>query len=117
MSCDVWGHFASYRQSRNASRLYVFVPFILHLQVNNGVVLHFYGPSGPSTSSLHVRLGETTAQDLNIDLGTPSRIYYKDDERMAIHSPNSQLDDESQSTDCKSCVLVEQSLVMVIRLL
>ncbi|KAF8556960.1 UPF0183-domain-containing protein [Imleria badia] len=69
------------------------------VKVNNGVVLHFYGPSGLSTSSLHVRLGETTAQDLNIDLGTPSRIYYKDDERMAIHSPNPQLEDESQSTD------------------
>ena len=80
-------------------------------------MLHSYGPSGPSASSLHVRLGETTAQDLNIDLGTPSRIYYKDDERMAIHSPSPQLEDESQSTDCKSCVLVERSPVMVIRLL
>ncbi|KAG8218590.1 hypothetical protein J3R82DRAFT_4231 [Butyriboletus roseoflavus] len=69
------------------------------VKVNNGVVLHFYGPSGPSTLSLHVRLGKTTAQDLNVDLGTPSRTYYKDDERMAIHSPNPQLEDESQSTD------------------
>jgi len=69
------------------------------VKVNNGVVLHFYGPSGPSTLSLHIRLGETTAQDLNIDLGTPSRIYYKDDERMAIHSPSAHVEDESSSTD------------------
>lgn len=87
------------------------------LQIKSGVVLHFYGPSGPSTLSLHVRLGETTAQDLNIDLGTPSRIFYKDDERMAIHSPNPQLEDETQSTDCESCVPEGWSLVMVIRLL
>ncbi|KAN0097506.1 Uncharacterized protein family UPF0183 [Tylopilus felleus] len=69
------------------------------VKVNNGVVLHFYGPSGPSTSSLHIRLGETTAQDLNIDLGTAPKVYYKEDERMAIHSPNPQLEDENQSTD------------------
>jgi len=69
------------------------------VKIHNGVLLHFYGPSGPSVSSLHVRLGETTAQALNLDLGPPSRVHYKEDERMAIHSPKPQFDEENQSTD------------------
>ncbi|KAJ7068370.1 hypothetical protein C8F01DRAFT_979686 [Mycena amicta] len=52
-------------------------------KVHEGVTLYFY----PSNSSpLHIRLGETTAQDLTLDLGPPNRVHYKDDERMTIHA-------------------------------
>ena len=37
---------------------------------------------------MHVRLGYTTAQDLTVELGPPLRVYYKEDDRMAIHSRN-----------------------------
>ncbi|KAI6035155.1 hypothetical protein F5J12DRAFT_791414 [Pisolithus orientalis] len=60
------------------------------IKIHHGIVLHFFAPS---SSPLHICLGETTAQDLNIDLGPPSRVYYKEDGRMAIHSPNPQLDE------------------------
>ena len=35
---------------------------------------------------MHVKLGETTAQDLTLDLGPPLRVHYKEDERMSIHA-------------------------------
>jgi hypothetical protein len=49
---------------------------------------------------LHVRLGETRAQDLTLDLGPPLRVHYRDDERMKIHavSPSSQ---PEGATSCK----------------
>ncbi|KAJ7638910.1 hypothetical protein FB45DRAFT_976940 [Roridomyces roridus] len=50
-----------------------------------GITLQFH-PAG--TKSVHIRLGETTAQDLTMDLGPPIRVHYKDDERMTIHSSN-----------------------------
>jgi len=55
------------------------------VRVHDGVILHFY-PS--SSRPVHVRLGYTTAQDLTVDLGPPLRVYYKEDDRMAIHSRN-----------------------------
>jgi len=55
------------------------------VRVHDGVILHFY-PS--SSKPVHVRLGYTTAQDLTVDLGPPLRVYYKEDDRMAIHSRN-----------------------------
>ncbi|KAJ6628722.1 hypothetical protein B0H10DRAFT_1988979 [Mycena sp. CBHHK59/15] len=53
------------------------------VKVHEGVTLYFH----PSTAKpVHIRIGETTAQDLTIDLGPPVRVHYKDDERMTIHS-------------------------------
>ncbi|KAH8113235.1 UPF0183-domain-containing protein [Phellopilus nigrolimitatus] len=55
------------------------------VKVHDGVILHFY----PTTSRpVHVRIGVTSAQDLTCDLGAPLRTYYKEDDRMAIHSRN-----------------------------
>ncbi|KAI0320670.1 hypothetical protein OF83DRAFT_1103606 [Amylostereum chailletii] len=52
-------------------------------KAHDGVVLRFY----PETNAaVHVRLGVTTAQDLVCDLGSPIRTFYKEDDRMAIHS-------------------------------
>jgi hypothetical protein len=48
---------------------------------------------------LHVRLGETRAQDLNLDLGPPLRVHYRDDERMKIHA----VDPSSQPEGATSC--------------
>ena len=57
----------------------------------DGIILHFY----PSvTRAVHVRIGVTSAQDLICDLGAPLRTYYKEDERMAIHSRNKIQDGE-----------------------
>ncbi|EGO01868.1 hypothetical protein SERLA73DRAFT_177420 [Serpula lacrymans var. lacrymans S7.3] len=55
------------------------------VKVHDGLLLYRH-PS--TTDPLHVRIGETTAQDLNIDLGPPPRVHYKEDDRMTIHSPN-----------------------------
>lgn len=57
------------------------------VQIHVGITLFFH-PIG-STEPLHIRLGETTAQDLTVDLGPPSRKHYKDDDRMTIHSTSS----------------------------
>jgi len=60
------------------------------LKVHNGIVLHFYGNHAPRP--LYIRLGETTAQDLSVDLGPPPRVHYKEDARMTIHSPSKDAD-------------------------
>ncbi|KAF9569298.1 UPF0183-domain-containing protein [Agrocybe pediades] len=54
------------------------------IKVHDGVTLYF-SPSKTS-SPLHIRIGETTAQDLQLDLGPPIHVHYKDDERMKIHA-------------------------------
>ncbi|EAU84869.1 hypothetical protein CC1G_00388 [Coprinopsis cinerea okayama7 len=56
------------------------------LKVHDGIALHFYGEG---FEPLHIRIGQTTAQDLSLDLGPPLRIHYKDDERMTIHRATS----------------------------
>ncbi|KAJ2920098.1 hypothetical protein MD484_g343, partial [Candolleomyces efflorescens] len=60
------------------------------VKIHDGIVLNFYG----SSKSFHVRLGETKAQDLSMELGPPSRIHYKEDERMSIHSSKKHADGE-----------------------
>jgi Uncharacterised protein family (UPF0183) len=62
------------------------------------VTLQFH-PS--STPPIHVRLGETTAQDLMVDLGPPLRTHYKEDERMTIHS-TSQASERGMESECRS---------------
>ncbi|KAI6034351.1 hypothetical protein BKA83DRAFT_26282 [Pisolithus microcarpus] len=46
------------------------------IKIHHGIVLHFFAPS---SSPLHICLGKTTVQDLNLDLGPPSRVFYKED--------------------------------------
>jgi len=53
------------------------------VKVHEGITLYFHPPR---MKPVHIRLGETTAQDLNLDLGPPIRVHYKEDERMTIHS-------------------------------
>ncbi|KAA1466328.1 UPF0183-domain-containing protein [Dentipellis sp. KUC8613] len=54
-------------------------------KVHDGVLLRFY-PN--ETEPVHIRLGATTAQDLLCELGPPLRTFYKEDDRMSIHSRN-----------------------------
>lgn len=62
------------------------------------MVLRFY--PDPS-SAVHVRLGVTTAQDLILDLGPPLRTFYREDDRMAIHS-RTRTDEDSVEPSCES---------------
>jgi hypothetical protein len=39
---------------------------------------------------VNVRLDETTAQDIMLALGHPTRTHYKEDERMTIHANTSE---------------------------
>jgi Uncharacterised protein family (UPF0183) len=61
------------------------------------VTLQFYPSSNPP---IHIRLGETTAQDLMVDLGPPLRTHYKEDERMTIHS-TSQVSERGTESECR----------------
>ncbi|KZP32960.1 UPF0183-domain-containing protein [Athelia psychrophila] len=65
------------------------------VKVNEGVTFHLY-PS--STPPINIRLGYTTAQDLNVDFGPPLRVHYKEDDRMTIHS-TSRASEESNEGD------------------
>ncbi|CAK5275623.1 unnamed protein product [Mycena citricolor] len=54
------------------------------VKVHEGVTLYFH----PTTSSepIRIRLHESTAQDLMLDLGPPNKVHAKEDERMTIHA-------------------------------
>ncbi|KZW03767.1 hypothetical protein EXIGLDRAFT_758093 [Exidia glandulosa HHB12029] len=63
------------------------------IHVREGVTLYLHPRS---SDPVHVKLGQTTAQDLTVDVGTPLRVYYKEDDRMSIHAaPKSPSDDAS----------------------
>ena len=66
------------------------------LQVHEGVTLYFYPSDKPP---IHVRLRETTAQDLVVDLGPPLRTHYKEDDRMRIHS-SKKTPEEDEEPSC-----------------
>ncbi|TDL29548.1 hypothetical protein BD410DRAFT_758470 [Rickenella mellea] len=53
------------------------------VKAGEGIDMYFY-PS--SSQPVRVRIGMTSAQDLNCDLGPPLRVYHKEDDRMAIHA-------------------------------
>ncbi|KAJ3521106.1 hypothetical protein NM688_g9064 [Phlebia brevispora] len=61
------------------------------VKVHEGILLHFYSSSA---EPVRVRLGETTAQDLTCDLGPPMSVYYREDDRMTIHSKSRKEDEE-----------------------
>ncbi|KAG8956552.1 hypothetical protein FRC04_000030 [Tulasnella sp. 424] len=66
------------------------------------IELSFYLPPSASpaqTAPVEIRIGETTAQDLIAELGSPPRIHYKEDDRMLIHkavTSHSVEDDDSE---------------------
>ncbi|KAG8963958.1 hypothetical protein FRC03_002389 [Tulasnella sp. 419] len=79
------------------------------VNLHEGITIHFHVPPSASTSvpPVTVRLGISTAEDLICDLGTPTRVHYKEDDRMAIHDSernassctHSELDFENEESD------------------
>ncbi|KAI0347234.1 UPF0183-domain-containing protein [Trametopsis cervina] len=63
------------------------------IKVHEGVDLFFFGAESP----VRVRIGVTTAQDLSLDLGSPLRVHYREDDRMTIHQSNHEEDPEISS--------------------
>ena len=71
-------------------------------QVHDGATLYFHPIA--TSKPLHIRIGETTAQDLTLDLGPPLRVHYKDDERMKIHAAVKTTEPDSE-TGCTAQLL------------
>ncbi|KAL0949450.1 hypothetical protein HGRIS_009505 [Hohenbuehelia grisea] len=63
------------------------------VKIHDGVTLHFHPPG---VEPIHVSLGKTTAQDLVVDLGSPMRTHYKEDDRMTIHSTTLESENEPE---------------------
>lgn len=61
-----------------------------------------------ASRDFNVELGATTAQDLLVVLGPPSRVHYKEDERMAIHSQSS-TSPEIHDAGCKDSAAYDMS--------
>ncbi|KAF9402556.1 hypothetical protein BGX21_009629 [Mortierella sp. AD011] len=60
-------------------------------KINTGALLQFVGAN--QSQKCLIQLNVTTPQDLLADLGSPGSIYYKEDDKMQIHSDT---DDSSQ---------------------
>jgi len=80
-------------------------------KVHKGLMLHFY-PTGTS-EPVFVEIGVTTAQDLSVELGAPPRTYYREDDRMNIHSKQRTNDEEDDDSSCKSPRLPSNALLIV----
>lgn len=59
------------------------------LKPHEGVDLFFF-PSDSAKRTL--RLGVSTAEDIRYELGEPMNVYYKEDDRIAIHAPSPEED-------------------------
>jgi len=69
------------------------------------VLLSFYLPPGASpfqSTPVEIRVGETTAQDLIADIGSPLRVHYKEDDRMKIHKASSSADSDHDAQSDES---------------
>lgn len=87
---------------------------LMAFKVHDGAILHFF----PSTSRpVHVRIGVTSAQDLTCDLRAPLRVYYKEDERMTIHSRNRTPDNSDDACDAQSFLLILETKICYCRFL
>jgi len=53
---------------------------------HSGIKLTFHSMLDPPPQPIWIRIGETTSQGLICDLGSPLRTFYKEDDRMTIHS-------------------------------
>jgi hypothetical protein len=73
-------------------------------KVHKGVMLYFY-PTATAEPSF-VEIGVTTAQDLSVELGAPSRTHYREDDRMHIHSKQKSNDEEEDDSSCKTLVFL-----------
>lgn len=66
------------------------------------MTLTFHLPPNSSEAQLapvEIRIGETTAQDLIADIGSPLRTHYKEDDRMSIHKPDGEGDDDQEGCE------------------
>ncbi|KAK4050323.1 hypothetical protein OIO90_005116 [Microbotryomycetes sp. JL221] len=63
-------------------------PSHVELRFRNNVRQHQQGQVSPIT----IKLGETTTEDVMCDLGSPIRSFWKEDDRMSIHSRPSSID-------------------------
>ncbi|KAI5475626.1 hypothetical protein MNV49_001087 [Pseudohyphozyma bogoriensis] len=56
----------------------------------SAVNLHFHFPNAPNPPpSISLVLGQTTSEDLLCELGSPIRSFWKEDDRMSIHTTSS----------------------------
>ncbi|KAF9439025.1 hypothetical protein BGZ76_001477 [Entomortierella beljakovae] len=66
-------------------------------KINYGAALQFVGTGQPQKSL--IQLNVTTPQDLLADLGSPGSIYYKEDDKMQIHSEADDIPQVQQEED------------------
>ncbi|KAG8903971.1 SNAP receptor [Tulasnella sp. 403] len=78
---------------------------IVRLDRENGqseLTLVFHLPpssNAAQTAPVEIRIGETTAQDLIAEIGSPLRVHYKEDDRMTIHKAATSADASSEAED------------------
>ncbi|CAG8441338.1 1435_t:CDS:2 [Diversispora eburnea] len=55
-------------------------------ELKRGVTINFYDRNNSNQISKEILLNVTTAQDLLVDIGSALRIFYKEEDKMRIHS-------------------------------
>ena len=61
---------------------------------------------------IQIRIGVTTTQDLTLDLGSPLRVHYREDDRMTIHQSNVQ-EDPDISNGCELGQLTQSTVLIL----
>ncbi|RGB28930.1 hypothetical protein C1646_714696 [Rhizophagus diaphanus] len=68
-------------------------------ELKRGIIVNFLPRNNSNNVSTEIILNVTTPQDLLIDIGSPLRIFYKEEDKMRIHSEDSNANEVIESDD------------------
>ncbi|CAB4406148.1 unnamed protein product [Rhizophagus irregularis] len=68
-------------------------------ELKRGIIVNFLPRNNSNNVSTEIILNVTTPQDLLVDIGSPLRIFYKEEDKMRIHSEDSNANEVIESDD------------------
>ena len=67
--------------------------------MKRGIIVNFLTKNNPNNISTEIIINVTTPQDLLVDIGSPLRVFYKEEDKMRIHSEDNDANDVTESVD------------------
>ncbi|RIA92291.1 hypothetical protein C1645_765441 [Glomus cerebriforme] len=68
-------------------------------ELKRGIIINFLSRNNSNNVSTEIILNVTTPQDLLVDIGSPLRTFFKEEDKMRIHSEDSNANDATERGD------------------
>jgi len=65
--------------------------------LKRGIIVNFLPRNNSNNVATEIILNVTTPQDLLVDIGSPLRTFYKEEDKMRIHSEDNNANDATES--------------------